>query len=458
MSFFQAIKKSFGFGDDSEDELYADSSDPVQAADSATSGPAVVENGAVSQEPVTFDQAAAERIFERVVETFDEALPSFIRDSVDPAAQRHILYESLDESLREYISSLETEVRHRCESMWAAEQASMRSEMEALRVKTKEVEQQRFDIKQQQLSADRQKRALTDRVHDLESQIASLEAEREQFDLENKSLVNKLKVAGVHENESAELREELNNARAEIARLRADAQSASQSAGSAVDDRLTELEKENESLRESLAALENKDEIGKEMFNDLQRKASEAREELENKQHELDRMQERLTEAESLAGEVDDLARQMARVEEVIEKRDRKIARLKETCEQLRQENASLQQTIARNLKIHADSEAALSERIAELESDPSTPVAASDLMESVEVPSASVDDEDALPKISDGDLAEIEEGFDTSDWMRTDPPQTSSMRTGISESEFGYQAPVRKTTRGDNDAQLSLF
>ncbi len=61
-------------------------------------------------------------------------------------------------------------------------------------------------------------------------------------------------------------------------------------------------------------------------------------------------------------------------------------------------------------------------------------------------------------PKISDTDLAAIEESFEDTGWMRTDPPDTPSMRTGVSEAEFGYQAPAKKTPHRDNDAQLSLF
>lgn len=50
-------------------------------------------------------------------------------------------------------------------------------------------------------------------MHELETRIAALEAEKEQFELENKSLVNKLKVSNVHQ-------EELEAASAEIERLK----------------------------------------------------------------------------------------------------------------------------------------------------------------------------------------------------------------------------------------------
>lgn len=460
MSFFNIIKKSFGFGDEVDEELLDDN---VETGHDALPAPAARSAGGEKVAEVvgdlSLDKAKSDLIFDHVVKIFNEALPAFIRDSVDPEQQRKILYDGLDASLKDYIVSIGELTRRQCEARWASEQAAMRNEMDGLRNKAKEIEQQRFDIKQQQLSADRQKRALTDRVHDLETQIANLEAEREQFDLENKSLVNKLKVAGVHETEAEDLRTELNDARAEIARLRAGGVDAiSEEEKAKANERIAELEKELATLQLSLDEAAEKDRIATEMFNGLQSKASSSREELEAKIKEIEVLKAKLAEAEAVRHEVDELSEQMSRIEEVIEKRDRKIAKLKETCESLRAENSSLQQTIARNLKLHAESEAALNERIAELESDPTTPIAATVLEEEPEEIIVREQLETATPKISDGDLAAIEESFDSADWMRTDPPETPSMRTGVSEAEFGYQAPQRKTPRHDNDAQLSLF
>lgn len=460
MSFFNTLKKSFGFGDEVDDELLDDN---VEQAHDPLSAPAAkpVERERVAEAvgDVTIDKAKSDLIFDHVVKIFNEALPPFIRDAVDPEQQRKILYDGLDASLKEYVVSIGELTRRQCEARWANEQNSMRNEMESLRTKAKEIEQQRFDIKQQQLSADRQKRALTDRVHDLETQIANLEAEREQFDLENKSLVNKLKVAGVHESEAEDLREALNDARAEIARLRAGGSvETSDEHAEENSARISELENELALMRQSLEEAEEKDRIATEMLNGLQSKASSSREELEAKVKEIEELKAKLAESETVKQEIDAISEQMARIEEVIEKRDRKIAKLKETCESLRAENSSLQQTIARNLKLQAESEAALNERIAELEADPTTPIASVVLEEEPEAQNVREQLEAATPKISDNDLAAIEESFDSADWMRTDPPETPSMRTGVSEAEFGYQAPQRKAPRHDNDAQLSLF
>ncbi len=216
------------------------------------------------------------------------------------------------------------------------------------------------------------------------------------------------------------------------------------------------LESEIASLSEQLDAAAEKDRIATEMLNGLQSKASAATSKLAERDEEIARLKAEIDEARRLQDDIEQLTGQMNRIEEVIEKRDRKIAKLKETCENLRNENASLQRTIAANLKAQAESEDKLKRRIAELESDPTTPIVSDDMADY-----NSTDNEQAIadtPKISDGDLAAIEESFDSADWMRSDPPVTPSMRAGISEAEFGYQPPTRKNTRHDNDAQLSLF
>lgn len=454
MSFFNNLKKSLGFGNDVDDELLDDASDSTDATSPAHVREAVAEPVEQESEAIVIDRDKADMIFDRVVSTFNEALPSFLRDSVDEAAQRRKLYEDLDASLKEYLASVSAEARRQCEIRWTAEQTAMRNEMDSLRSKTKEIEQQRFDIKQQQLSADRQKRALTDRLHDLEAQVGRLEAEREQFDLENKSLVNKLKVAGVHEAEIEALQTSLNEAKAEISRLRAGDVSVEMHADA---ERLAELEAHNAALQQELDAAAEKDRIATELMNGLQSKASEARAKNEELSVRVEELCKKLEEAEAYKTEVAEISSQIGKIEEMIATKDRKIEKLKETCRSLREENASLQQTIAGNLKSRAEAEEALKSRIRELEADPTVPIVAADLEPQPDQLAAKADDNAAV-KISDRDLEAIEESFDSADWMRSDPPETPSMRTGVSDAEFGYQAPARKTPRHDNDAQLSLF
>lgn len=481
MSFLKNIKRSLGFGGETDDELYADSPDTFDnEAETMSAGRRSDHHGdaAPIENPEPDPQMEA-AIFDHVIATFNEALPSFIRESVDPEAQRRKLYEGLDASLREYISALGADARRRSEARFAAEQSEMRAEMDALKAKAKEIEQQRFDIKQQQLSADRQKRALSDRVHDLEAQIVALEADREQLDLENKSLLNKLKVASIHENDADALREQISDLQRQLLEQR----NAAVASDTAVSDNSAELADELEETKAELAATKTaldeskaalaeskaafdeavaKEALSREMVTDMQRRAAEAREELDRRDSECKALQASLEESRAMNDEVVAMSEQMDKIEQAVEKRDKLIEKLRADVSALKEENSSLRATIADNIANSAETEAGLRQRITELESLTVTPVVASEL-ESYGEPdgddSSKSDAGQIMPKISDSDLREIEESFENADWMRSDPPaDVPSMRSEVKDSDFGYQAPVRKNHTPNNDAQLSLF
>ena len=71
------------------------------------------------------------------------------------------------------------------------------------------VEQQKNTLREQQLSADRRRRALSDRVNDLEAQVARLESGVSSSRLENRSLLNKVKLADVQPGIIDELKAEI---------------------------------------------------------------------------------------------------------------------------------------------------------------------------------------------------------------------------------------------------------
>ncbi len=481
MSFFKNIKRSLGFGGETDDELYADSPDTFDnEAETMSAGRRSDHHGEAApiENPEPDPQMVA-AIFDHVIATFNEALPSFIRESVDPEAQRRKLYEGLDASLREYISALGADARRRSEARFAAEQSEMRAEMDGLKAKAKEIEQQRFDIKQQQLSADRQKRALSDRVHDLEAQIVALEADREQLDLENKSLLNKLKVASIHENDADAMREQISDLQRQLLEQR----NAAVASDTAVPDNSAELADELEETKAELAATKTaldeskaalaeakaafdeavaKEALSREMVTDLQRRAAEAREELDRRDSECKALQASLDESRALNDEVVAMSEQMDKIEQAVEKRDKLIEKLRADVSALKEENSSLRATIADNIANSAETEAGLRQRITELESLTVTPVVASELESYGEPDGGDSSKSDAgqiMPKISDSDLREIEESFENADWMRSDPPaDVPSMRSEVKDSDFGYQAPVRKNHTSNNDAQLSLF
>jgi chromosome segregation ATPase len=308
----------------------------------------------------------------------------------------------------------------------------MQSEVTQLRENAKRLEAQREELKQQQLSAERQKRALSDRLNDLESQIANLEAEREQADLVNRGLLNKLKVAGVQQaaNESFSIDTDEEQGSAETIKQ--------------LNEELEKLKTENKELSEAVDVLKDKARIADEMVNDMRRKAAEARQELE-------KCQEELNETQDLNQEIEKLHEQMTHVDEVISKRDAKIETLTKENEQLKSNENEL------NVKIKT-----LQSTINQLESRPvSTTTFSFDEKEPVVEELKETKVERHLkrptsrpirierPKITDNELAEINASFETSQ-------SEGQSQSGLKDSDFGYHAP-RRQQYPESDAQMSL-
>lgn len=225
MAFFNKIRQALGFSDaeDDYDDIITRDDEPKNMYNHTTTATNNIHNatpaphaepGPSTPLPDNADTDKVGAIFEQVLAVFNDTLPDFLKNSVDPEAQRKYLYQSLDEGLKTYIAGLKDEAARDAETRWRKDNDALQSSVKSLEQRAREIEEKRTEISQKQLSSDRQRRALNERVHDLESTVARLEAEKEQFELERQSMVNKLKVAAVFEKENTELREQMNELRA----------------------------------------------------------------------------------------------------------------------------------------------------------------------------------------------------------------------------------------------------
>ncbi len=419
MSFFDSMRRFFGLDNEyntdelNDSDISAETSDSNPQADENPQDSALTpdlngdENAALPPRPAV-DPDMRARIFDGVVAIFNQALPDFLSKSVDPARQSELISQSLDASLSEYLDNLSAETTRYVEATLKNAADSAKREADRLRRDMETLEQQRASIREQQLSAERRRRALADRVQDLEAQLASAEAEREQFDLEKKSMLNKIKLADVQPGIIEELQREIEKLKSEQGQP---------------DN--TELEKTQAELAEARAALEQQKEHAENsqsMYNDLQHQLVDEREARLKAEAEL-------TEARKIFDTVIEMQKQMQMVEVMIQKRDDRIARLKSTNKKLKEEIAELKTRIADE----EEHDGGLFDLIQE-EPEPEV------------VPSP---EEEAA-------LANLEDDFECPDWFVSQPaPGEGSLRT--SEEPFGYTPPARKHTP-ENDAQLSLF
>lgn len=377
MGFLDIMKRAMGFGPEEDDDLEIEGIDAtvtplrqrtLQLAESSSSTEENVEpdagernQGAGSlrdlfpageMRPGALSGTGgpkmpdASEIFEKVVEIFNGALPDFLRNSVDPEKERKELFDALDASMKDYFGRLEKDVEKCLQGRFVQERIRLHEEIESLRQKSRKEEEDTSNARNLQLSAERQKRALSERVHDLEKQIATLEAENEQYILENKSMANKLRMAALSDRdldnpEAETLMAQLAQERSrldsekealEIARTAWESEKTELTAGKlALETEKTDLENQIATLRESLEQAKAKDELSMAMVNDLNSRAAEARNSAQKKEQESAEMRRKLDEANlQLAAVNEKLAAAQADLQ-VVREVQSQLARLEET-------------------------------------------------------------------------------------------------------------------------------
>lgn len=387
MPFFKKMKSAFGFGpdEDNDSELYDDVDN--DAGDDSATGDSAPTDGLSGDSDTA--QAMQARIFDHVVAVFNKSLPDFLNSSVNPQAQSKYLYDTLQADVRQYLNTIAEATEQRCQRDWAADRENLQRQVKELGEKAREIEIKRAELDQRQLSTERQRRSLSDRVHDLEKQIMNLEAEKEQYQLEGKSMANKLKVSGVYEEDNAKMRQEINDLRAQLARARAQAVQQPAAEGQETPDAKAEVEVQiqpDPADKAAIAELKGKlesteaellntmgqlDDANKQLA-DVQTKLDETSKQLDETHKQLNETHKQLNESNKqlddanaklqdcvTAEQLEQLEQQLSQFEAVKAKKDSRIAELKKNERMLAEDNRQLRrqldQALARAAS-HADS------------------------------------------------------------------------------------------------------
>lgn len=340
MSFFSSLFKVFGFGNDDADyndtaidatvtPLKQLNAEPEESADTSIEAPDSVT--ATENEEIKPVEIPVERIFEKVVEIFNKSLPDFIAQNLDKEKQQRYIYDALDESLKQHLKDLAANADREANIRWQNERKRLMNEIDRHKENSKKQNETQEGLRSRQLSAERQKRALNERIHDMESQIATLEAEREQYDLENKSLINKLRAASIQDNGDGEqyrtviteLENDLRQTRDELEDTRRQLEVSAQSQP---DNETAELLQESQAQIEKLTALNDeltatdrqrqtdieqlstKLELAEAMTRESQSIASTAKAEINNRDIEIENLKKEISTLKSDARISDDQA------------------------------------------------------------------------------------------------------------------------------------------------------
>ena len=230
MAFLKNIKQMFGFDDNS---IYEDEKDNVNTEykpfinsfkneKQETANSAVAEDKKSEQTEADFDKAIHDEIKDKIIDIINASLPEFIKGCVDRDAELKYINEEFGTTFSTYTQNIRQAIEERAKSEWISERMNLEKRLQESGKKAEESTAKMEELRARITSLDRQKIALNERINQYENKVATAEAEREQYHLECKSLMNKLKVASVNEEEINKLREENTQMLQECTSLRND--------------------------------------------------------------------------------------------------------------------------------------------------------------------------------------------------------------------------------------------
>lgn len=469
MAFLNSIKRALGLDPTDNDELNegidatvhplsTHRQQSVSAPDQVVTQPQEPQTEPMS-EPQTPDDEMKIRIFEHVVAIFDESLPEFLKSSVDADAQRQYIYQTLDQSIKDYLTNLESAARSYQRDSWMRDRQRLESETHELRDKLKDADDKVANWSQRQLSNDRQIRTLKERVHDLETQVNSLEAEKEQFQLENRSLVNKLRVSAVQmSDEDVDLATKLT----EIT----DKYKIAETMVSELTSEAATAKSEASVLAEKLRQSNNDLEAKSQQLDTLKAELASAQSNVLTAHDEIDSLKQQLTATQAELKEANEDLETVAQLEEAVDKfedakaaKDNRINQLSAENNRLqllidshKNEIAALKRTIEANLDTQVKNEGKLLERIASLEDE----IAHRPTIQLEDIPEEPITEQPKQKRKRKPKISAIDDSIDDTAWLVSTPPPGKSI-VAEPDPEFGYQEPTRKPAP-QNDAQLSLW
>jgi len=465
MSFISSFKRALGFpgefegeeeyleNEDLTDDDLIDDPDPSLDETSAESGLEVNLNAPTGQNPPISDEEfkeMADDIFDAVLKYFNTYQPELVQRCLDLDAQRMMVIKELDQSLRSRLISLADRACRSGENRWAEKQKRMGEELMKLKSEYNNVRQQREEFQSAQLSATRQKRALNERINDLEAQVMALEAEREQYQLENRSMASRLRVLGngndvkemTGDSSTDKLQKENNGLKAELDSLK-----------STLEQRSTEIKELTAQLAESRNSVAGKP----------------SQEELEEF-HEIRKQMGALRQAKELSeSHIVQINKELKECNATINRLQKQLADSAIKVEEQKSEIESLNSTIEANLYAHASAETELRKQISDLQTFNNTPniSAHPDITEPQRVPetkrnknkrkrtgTSTKREETRQTHIK---ISAIDELMDNTDWFVAPEPVPLKKDPEVEEN-FGYKEPAKKPESPDDDRQLTLW
>ena len=266
MGFFNKLKSALGYSDseyDEDDELdgfnpahrtpyvnpfkkdetMPDLSDLEQPAEAAPTAVAEVKSAPVAE----VEEKLPDGVFDGIITIINGNLPEFVRDCIDIEKERKAVSVAMGPKFRDYVLNLRRTSLEEARTQWIDERNALTGKLAQSNQRADEAVRKASEIKDRLMSEERQRRAIVERSHDLEARIADLEAQHEQEQLQNKGLLNKIKVMQLQVTDSQKDAEEItrlnkliNDQRMRLAKI------------VDLEAQIAELNAENDSLKQQL--------------------------------------------------------------------------------------------------------------------------------------------------------------------------------------------------------------
>ena len=269
MGLFNGLKRALGLSDDYEEEDDLEGMDsnyrtpyvnPFKKGDDTVTDLSSLapreEASVVVNEPqpvAEVEEKLPDGVFDGIITIINGNLPEFVRDCIDIEKERKAVYVAMGPQFRDYVRNLRRSSLDEARQQWVDERTRLTSKISQTELRAEEAVKKANEIKDRLMSEERQRRAIVERSHDLEARIADLEAQHEQDQLQNKGLLNKVKVMQLKADEAQKDAEEITRLSALVNEQRRQLMEANDA-----EVRMAELSTENENLRANIEELKQK--------------------------------------------------------------------------------------------------------------------------------------------------------------------------------------------------------
>ena len=239
MSILNNFKKALGFSgsvseNDIDDELlpYDDSpqrtpyinpfkKDPQPTPEAVPVMPSAPTQPTTTEKPMQVKYEIPDNFLSSIIELINANLPQIVKDCIDIEAEKKALSMTFGSHFQKTLEDVHHAAFNEAKTMWDTERKALTAKITSAVAAAEESAKRAEDARQKMQIEETKRRTIAERANDLEARIATLEAEHEQYIIENKSLQNKMKVMQVYADDAKAYKAEVDQRDATIKDLKA---------------------------------------------------------------------------------------------------------------------------------------------------------------------------------------------------------------------------------------------